>query len=103
MKDNVKELLDKRIEEALGELGTHEPTSDEYGKVADNVVKLYKLRNDDQKIERYVKLGVEIAGIVLPLMFYGLWMKKGFEFEQTGKFASDTFRGLFMRFRPVKK
>ena len=103
MKDNVKELLDKRIEEALGELGTREPASDEYGKVADNVVKLYKLRNDDQKVERYVKLGVEIAGIVLPLMFYGRWMKKGFEFEQTGKFASDTFRGLFMRFRPTKK
>ena len=95
--------LDKRIAEALDTLGTYSPADAEYEVVADTVVKLYKLKNDDTKIERYIKLGAEIAGIVLPLMFYGRWMKKGFEFEQTGKFSSDTFRGLFMKFRPTGK
>lgn len=56
----------------------------------------------DQTIDRYVKLGAEIAGIVLPLMFYAVWMKRGFEFEKTGTFTSPTFRTLFSRFRPTK-
>ena len=169
MNDKLKELLDKRIEEALNGLSTFDPMSDEYKLGVDNVVKLYKLSSDDakavmenaekrerremeaeqfardlecrneelqfkqnqlseqkrehncdanfrteelqykesqteqQKLVDYIKLGAEIAGIVLPLMFYGRWMKKGFEFEQTGKFSSDTFRGLFMKFRPTKK
>ena len=103
MKDKNKELLDKRIEEALNALETYSPEDAGYEAAADTVVKLYKLKNDDTRIERYIKLGVEIAGIVLPLMFYGRWMKKGFEFEQTGRFSSDTFRGLFMKFKPVKK
>ena len=55
----------------------------------------------DQTIDRYVRLGAEIAGIVLPLMFYAHWMKKGFKFEETGTFTSTTFRGLFNRFKPT--
>ena len=38
-----------------------------------------------------------------PLMFYGIWMKKGFKFEETGTYTSTTFRGLFNRFRPTRK
>jgi hypothetical protein len=43
------------------------------------------------------------AELVLPLMFYGVWMRRGFKFEQDGTFTSQTFRGLFSRFRPTKK
>lgn len=41
--------------------------------------------------------------LMIPLMFYGIWMKKGFKFEETGTYTSTTFRGLFNRFRPTKK
>lgn len=57
----------------------------------------------EQNKDRYFKLGIEVAGIVLPLMFYATWMKRGFKFEETGTYTSTTFRGLFNRFRPTKK
>ena len=57
----------------------------------------------EQTKDRYFRLGIEVAGIILPLMFYASWMKKGFKFEETGTYPSTTFRGLFNRFRPTKK
>lgn len=56
----------------------------------------------EQKKDRYFKAGLEAAGIILPLMFYATWMKRGLKFEETGTFTSTTFRGLFNRFRPTK-
>ena len=35
----------------------------------------------EQTKDRYFRLGIEVAGIILPLMFYASWMKKGFKFE----------------------
>ena len=56
-----------------------------------------------QKIDRYIKIGISIAELVIPLMFYACWMRRGFEFEKTGTFTSTTFRGLFSHFKPIKK
>ena len=57
----------------------------------------------EQKVDRYVRYGLEAAGIVLPLIFYATWMSRGFKFEETGTYTSTTFRGLFNRFRPTQK
>ena len=56
----------------------------------------------ENRIDRCVKVGVAVGELVLPLMFYGLWMKRGFEFEKSGSFTSTTFKNLLNRFRPTK-
>lgn len=56
----------------------------------------------DQVIDLCVKTGVEVGKLVLPLVFYGIWMNKGFKFEETGSFTSTTFKNLLSRFRPTK-
>ena len=56
----------------------------------------------ERKIDRYVKMGLAIAELILPLTFYAYWMKRGLKFEETGTFTSTTFRGLFGHFRPTK-
>ena len=53
--------------------------------------------------DRYFRLGIAAAEIILPLMFYATWMKRGFKFEENGTYTSTTFRGLFNRFKPTKK
>ena len=58
---------------------------------------------DEQVKDRYFKLGIAAAELLIPLMFYGIWMRKGLKFEETGTYTSTTFRGLFNRFRPTKK
>lgn len=57
---------------------------------------------NESKTERYVKIGIAAAELVVPLVFYGVWMKRGFKFEESGTFTSSTFRGLFNRFKPTK-
>lgn len=57
----------------------------------------------ERKIDRYVKIGIAVAELILPLAFYGCWMRRGLKFEETGTFTSTTFRGLFGHFRPTKK
>lgn len=55
--------------------------------------------NDKVKL---IDLGVQAAGIILPIMFYGSWMKKGLEFEKKGTFTSNTFKGLISKFKFMK-
>lgn len=56
----------------------------------------------EQKWDRRIKYALDAASIGLPLIFYGVWMNRGFKFEETGTFTSATFRGLFGRFSPKK-
>ena len=133
MNENVKKMLNDEIERQFEDLSTLASGSDEKVKAIEELVKLYKLKIDETKTEldyneklerrkmeieqfnkekdqqneqckeRYFKLGIEVAGIILPLIFYANWMKKGFKFEETGVFASTTFKGLFQKFKPTRK
>ena len=58
---------------------------------------------EEQVKDRYFKVGIAAAELMIPLMFYGIWMNKGFKFEETGTITSSTFKGLINRFRPTKK
>lgn len=55
-----------------------------------------------QQFDNYLKRGIEIAGVVVPLIFYASWMAAGFEFEKEGTFTSSTFKGLIQKFKPTK-
>lgn len=108
----VNELLEEEIENCLEYVGDLAPQTDEYSKAADNIVKLYKLKIEedknekdrkDQNIHRVIGHILEGASIVLPLGFYAFWMKRGFKFEETGTFTSNTFRGLISNFKPRRK
>ena len=61
-----------------------------------------KRQTMDQMIDRCVRTGVAVGELVLPLVFYGIWMNRGFKFEETGSFTSTTFKNLLNRFRPTK-
>ena len=56
----------------------------------------------DQRVIEYAKIGVQAAGIMLPLMLYAACFRKGLKFEETGTFTSATFKGLFNKIGPKK-
>ena len=130
MDEEIRKLLEEEIKTEIRDLSTLEPGSKEKSTAIEDLAKLYKLRIEETKNEwdfsekyesrdsdiqfkkdqleeqvkdRYFRLGVEAAGIILPLIFYATWMKRGFKFEETGTYTSTTFRGLFNRFKPTKK
>lgn len=121
MEKSNETMVDETINDLLVKLGSLSPSDKEYGIVAENLTTLYKAKNEEiksqvdttklgmevsaqkqKKLIDAMKLGLDGAAIILPLVFYGVWMKRGFEFEKEGTFTSSTFRGLFNRFKPNK-
>lgn len=130
--DNIREMLDEEIRHMIEVLSSNELGSEERRKAIDDLTYLHKLRVEEVKLEqeevkernddvrkshdndlrwgqldeqtkdRLFRIGVDVAGIVIPLVFYGVWMNRGFKFEENGTFTSTTFRGLFGRFRPTR-
>ena len=110
----IKKLLDDAIKTEINNLNSASD-KDEKSEVIKNLAALHKLRIeeedatlkafqlDENTLDRYVKIGIAAAELVLPLMFYGVWMRRGLRFEETGTFTSQTFKNLFNRFKPTRK
>ncbi|MEY8515370.1 hypothetical protein AALC25_00310 [Lachnospiraceae bacterium 29-84] len=128
--DKTKELLAEEIEREIKNLPTLADGSKEQAEAIEGLAKLYRLKIDEAKAnseleqrykalysekdtktkqleeqakERYVRIGIEVAGLILPMIFYASWMRRGFRFEETGTFTSATFKNLFNRFKPTMK
>lgn len=118
MKNIIVERMEVEIERLLDELTKVDPSSGEYKELIERIGNLYEtiykenvLENDNltkleelkqSKIWNGVKTGVEIATVMAPLVFYGIWMNRGLEFEQEGSYTSSTFKGLISKFKPTK-
>lgn len=121
--DDLATLYKLKIDETKMELDFDEKQArrkmDKENRLKDDAIKEQQLKEEnsvrerdelirkeqltEQVKDRYIRLGIAAAEIILPLIFYSKWMKKGFKFEETGTFTSTTFRGLFNRFKPTKK
>lgn len=121
--DDLATLYKLKIDETKMELDFDEKQArhkmDKENRLKDDALKEQQLKDEnsvherdelirkeqlaEQVKDRYIRLGIAAAEIILPLIFYSKWMKKGFKFEETGTFTSTTFRGLFNRFKPTKK
>lgn len=129
MADNISEQLDDVIEKRLKEFDNYDLDSENTKQAVEAIEKLYKLKIEERKVEgelyekqktreneedvknkelyekrvdRWVNGAITVASTAASLVFYGIWMNKGFKFEETGTFTSTTFKGLFNRFRPMK-
>ena len=90
--DEKRRQLEVNAERFVEEVKSHEQEE-----------QLKKEQLSEQVKDRYFRLGIAAAELVIPLIFYGIWMNKGFKFEENGTYTSTTFRGLFNRFKPTKK
>ena len=103
----AKELLEKEIESEISNLAHMQPGQEDHTEAVDNLTKLYKLKLEEDKLkeeskDRYFKFGADMAKVVMQLGFFGIWMQKGFRFEETGSITSSTFRNLIGNFKLPK-
>lgn len=103
--NDLATLYRLKIEETKTELEFDEKRERRFMEInqSDSDIRIKRNQLTVDEKDRYFRLGIEVAGIILPLIFYAAWMKRGFRFEETGTFTSTTFRGLFNRFKPTKK
>ena len=97
----LRRAMDSKQHRAELTLKERQADGDEAARANEEQFKQHQL--NDQVLDRYVKIGVATAELVLPLVFYGVWMKRGLKFEETGTFTSQTFKNLFNRFKPTRK
>lgn len=130
--ERVRDLLQGELVTEIKGLSKLNQGSKEHSEAVDSVTKLYKIiieetENDRALRERsdrdiiqerewqlklvqsrresvgqYVKIAVDVAGVIVPVIVYSVWMGKGFKFEQTGTFTSTTFRNFFSRLNPFR-
>ena len=129
----LNERLDKELERRFKDLGNLETGSDEQGKATDNIVKLYKLRMDENeqensknadedkavlerhkleleeqkaKDDKLIRILTTVTSVGVTIAGFAVgshWYGKGFKFEETGTICSSTFKGLMRDFRFFKK
>lgn len=106
--DESRKMLEEELQAEIKQMSDLTPGSEERIAAVNELSKLYRLKIDEAKgleeaMDRYFKVGIAAAELIIPLMFYGTWMRRGFKFEETGTFTSTTFKGLFNRFKPTKR
>lgn len=129
----LNERLDKELERRFEDLENLETGSDEQGKATDNIVKLYKLRMDENeqensknadedkavlerhkleleeqkaKDDKLIRILTTVTSVGVTIAGFAVgshWYGKGFKFEETGTICSSTFKGLMRDFRFFKK
>lgn len=125
MEQKLDELLANEISRQIKLLADCDPKSEEYVKITETLTKLYRLRLDEVKdgweyADRFeknelekqnqirdqknqnIKFILEGAGIGLPLLFYNVWMNRGFKFEENGVLGSQVFKNLIRFFKPTR-
>lgn len=124
--EEIRKMLDEEIKLQINELASMKSGSDEKSAAIDDLAKLYRLKIEENKTklefedraeerftenakaaedlkDKYIRLGLDTARLLLPLMFYAALFKKGLKFEETGTFTSTTFRGLIGYIKPTLK
>lgn len=129
----LNERLNKELERRFEDLENLETGSDEQGKATDNIVKLYKLRMDENeqessknadkdkavlerhkleleeqkaKDDKLIRILTTVTSVGVTIAGFAVgshWYGKGFKFEETGTICSSTFKGLMKDFRFFKK
>lgn len=125
MKDEIKGKLEDIV---LKKLRAFETTDDpeERKILIREIADLCEMKNNEEKInlqydssfredmkqaeemqnskkDRIVKILTTLLEVMSPLVFYGIWMNRGFKFEEKGTYSSPTFRGLIKFFKPTKR
>lgn len=118
---DIIEKLEEEMGILLGALEAKEPDSKEYKEIVRRMETIEVILSNQRKsvaevesckkeTKRYVidkvidgtKIAVELTGIILPIAFYGAWLKMGFQFEKEGIITSQTFKGFIGKFKPSK-
>lgn len=129
----LNEIMDKELKRRFEDLENLKTGSDEQSKATDNIVKLYKLRMDENeqnvskeadedklllekskleleaekaKDDKLIRILTTVTSVGISIAGFAVgshWYGKGFKFEETGTICSSTFKGLMKDFKFFRK
>ena len=129
----LNEMMDKELKRRFEDLENLKTGSDEQSKATDYIVKLNKLRMDENeqnvskeadedklllekskleleaekaKDDKLIRILTTVTSVGISIAGFAVgshWYGKGFKFEETGKICSSRFKGLMKDFRFFRK
>ena len=102
--NNLETLYKLRLEEKKLELEENDRYSRRVLEEEKNDREL-KIKEEQLAVDKrnsWIKLGLGIFEVGVPLTVYAHFVKRGFKFEETGTFCSKTFMDLFKKISPKK-
>lgn len=95
--DGLSKLVDRAIEMEKLAQAKEDQISD---KQFDRDLKLKQAR--EEKLDRYIRNGIAVAGIIIPVLVTIWGTKKSFEFEKEGTITTIMGRGFIQKLLPRK-
>lgn len=92
------EMYNSRIKAISGLLDIRKKMFDEIFDRSEKMEKMEQSKKED--MHKYIGYAINVAGIVLPLIFYGTWFRKGLTFEETGVYTSGMVKNLMNKMQP---
>lgn len=115
---NIETLLQQEIQRELEKLKEMEVGTEEYKSAVDGIAKLYDKLNEAEKnrneredkkasekedrVDRWVKNAIAIAGITIPTVVTVWGTLKSLKFEETGTVTTIMGRGFINKLLPKK-
>ena len=129
----LNEMMDKELKRRFEDLENLKTGSDEQSNATYNIVKLYRLRMDENeqnvskeadedklllekskleleaekaKDDKLIRILTTVTSVGISIAGFAVgshWYGKGFKFEETGTICSSTFKGLMKDFRFFRK
>lgn len=65
-------------------------------------LELRKAQLDEQKLDRWVNLGMQVGLAMLSIVAYDIWNRRGLKFEETGTITSPMTRNLLSKMLPKR-
>lgn len=114
MNNEIRMSYEKEMNRVLEMMKVVDPYSDDYKELLNtlNILNEQVYKEKQLEVESSAnksghwkdcgRMGVDMVTAIAPMVLYGVWMKRGLEFEKTGAFTSATFKGLIGKFKPTK-
>lgn len=100
--EDVAKLYRLRIEEIKAE--TEKTDTQKRVKLEemkrDDAIKSEKLQQENQKIDRWVNVGLQVGLVIGGWIVYDIWQRRGLKFEENGVVASPWTRNLMSKMFP---
>jgi len=127
MSKEISKLIDEELMKELKDVGSIAIGTEDHQSAIEDICKLRKLQMDEErfeaeqsaavsateaktqqdkgaKVEKIVRFAIEGGSFVASMVFYGIWLRRGFRFEENGTIRSTMHRGLTNQvFRFLKK
>jgi hypothetical protein len=71
--------------------------------IMNNDVSYKEQQTNEQRIDRYVKIGIAAAELLVPIAAYSVWYMVGLCHERDNSFSLTTVKELLKNMRPTKK